>query len=101
MEKRGAMNEERERLYSRLCQVRGLEPMPSIGSWILVTVKEPADLARKINRRVAPGTVSVPRQVKGAIRVPVRTPRENEQLFQIVRELMQARYPRNKRRAIG
>jgi len=94
------MNEERERLYSRLCQIQGLEPMPSIGSWILVNVKEPADLARKINRRVAPGTVSVPRQVNGAVRIPVRSPRENEQLFQIIGELMRARMPR-KRRAIG
>jgi histidinol-phosphate/aromatic aminotransferase/cobyric acid decarboxylase-like protein len=94
------LNEERERLYSRLCQVRGLEPMPSIGAWILVNVDDPADLARKVNRRVAPGTVSVPRQVKSAVRIPVRTPRENEQLFQIVRELMQARFPRS-RRVVG
>ena len=61
---------------------------------------DPADLARKVNRRVAPGTVSVPRQVKSAVRIPVRTPRENEQLFQIVRELMQARFPRS-RRVVG
>ena len=94
------LNEERERLYSRLCKVRGLEPMPSIGAWILVNVDDPADLARKVNRRVAPGTVSVPRQVKSAVRIPVRTPRENEQLFQIVRELMQARFPRS-RRVVG
>ena len=94
------MSEERERLYSRLSTVPGLEPMPSIGNWILVSLEDPADLARKINRRTAPGTVSVPRQVKSAVRVPVRTPRENEQLFQIVRDLMEQRRPRT-RRVVG
>ncbi len=94
------MSEERERLYSRLSTVQGLHTMPSIGDWILVSVDDPADLARKVNRRIAPGTVSVPRQVKSAMRIPVRTPRENEALFQIVRDLMDSRQPRT-RRVVG
>ncbi|MEW6074260.1 MAG: hypothetical protein AB1726_16910 [Planctomycetota bacterium] len=62
--------------------------MPSIGSWILVEVDNPADLARKVNRRLEPGTVSVPRHVPRAIRVPVRDPKENETLYHVLRELL-------------
>lgn len=94
------MSEERERLYSRLSTVTGLDPMPSIGNWVLVTVEDPQDLARKINRRTAPGTVSVPRQLKSAVRFPVRTPRENEQLFAVIREVMELRRP-GIRRVVG
>ena len=94
------MSEERTRFYCRIATVPGLDPMPSVGSWILVNVDDPADLARKINRRTAPGTVSVPRQVKSAVRIPVRTPRENEMIFGILRELMAMR--ENKlRRIVG
>ena len=94
------MSEERERLYSRLSAIPGLEPMPSIGDWVLVAVDDPQDLARKINRRMAPGIVSVPRQVKSAVRFPVRTPRENEQLYAVIREVMDMRRPRI-RRVVG
>ncbi|MCZ6596692.1 MAG: hypothetical protein O7B99_03540 [Planctomycetota bacterium] len=81
------MEEERERFYSRLATIAGLRPMPSIGRWILLRVDSPADLARKINRRLEPGVVNVPRNVKGAIRIPVRDPKRNEELFQVIREL--------------
>ena len=91
------MFEERTRFYCRLATVPGLEPMPSVGTWILVNVDDPADLARKINRRTEPGTVSVPRQVKSAVRIPVRSPRENELLFAIVRDLMDMRTAKNRR----
>jgi len=82
------MTEERERFFSRLATIPGLRTMPSVGSWILVQVENPAELARKVNRRMDPGTVSVPRHVNGAIRIPVRDPKFNEELFQTLRDLM-------------
>lgn len=85
------MTQERERFFSRLATVPGLQTMPSIGSWILVQVDNPSDLARKVNRRLEPGTVSVPRNIPGTVRIPVRDPKSNEELFQIVRDLQQKR----------
>ena len=79
------MTEERERFFSRLATIPGIRPMPSIGAWILAEVENPADLARKVNRRLEPGTVSVPRHIPGAVRVPVRDPKANEELFQVIR----------------
>lgn len=81
------MQEERERFFSRLSTVPGIDLMPSIGSWILIRTDNPQDLARKVNRRTEPGTISVPRHVPGAIRVPVRDPKRNEELFAVLREL--------------
>lgn len=94
------MFEERTRFYCRLATVEGLEPMPSVGAWILVKVDDPADLARKVNRRTEPGTISVPRQVKSAVRVPVRSPRDNELLFAVVRDVMDLRQAK-RRRIVG
>ena len=82
------MDEERERFFSRLATIPGLRTMPSIGTWILAEVDNPADLARKVNRRLSPGTVSVPRNVGGAVRIPVRDPKRNEELFQTIRDLL-------------
>ena len=82
------MNQERERFFSRLATIPGIRTMPSVGTWILVEVENPSDLARKINRRMEPGTVSVPRHVPGAIRVPVRDPKHNEELFRVFRDLV-------------
>lgn len=81
------MGDERERFYSRLATIPGIRPMPSIGHWILLEVDEPADLARKVNRRLSPGIVSVPRHVDGAVRVPVADPKANEILFQTLRDV--------------
>jgi histidinol-phosphate/aromatic aminotransferase/cobyric acid decarboxylase-like protein len=85
------MFEDRERFFSRLSTIAGLEMMPSLGSWILVCVEDPSDLARKVNRRTEPGTVSVPRQVAGAVRIPVCSPKENEALYGVIREVMRLR----------
>ena len=82
------MNEERERFYSRLATLPGLRTMPSIGAWILVEVDNPTELARRVNRRLEPGTVSVPRHVPGAVRIPVRDPKLNETLFKTLRDLL-------------
>ena len=82
------LDRERERLYSRLATLPGIQPMPSIRNWILVETPNPQELARRVNRRIAPGTVSVPRHVDGAVRIPVRDPKSNEILFQTVRDLM-------------
>ena len=87
------LDQERERFYSRLATVPGLSPMPSISNWILVEVDCPSELARKVNRRLSPGTVSVPRHVPGAVRVPVRDPKANDKLFQTIRTLLE-RSPR-------
>ncbi len=82
------LDRERERMYSRLATVPGVHPMPSIRNWILLETQNPQELARRINRRIAPGTVSVPRHVDGALRIPVRDPKSNEILFATVRSLM-------------
>ncbi len=82
------MTEERERFFSRLATLPGLRTMPSIGSWILVEVDNPTELARRVNRRLEPGTVCVPRHVPGAVRIPVRDPKHNETLFLTLRELL-------------
>lgn len=85
------MGDERERFYSRLATLSGVSPMPSVGRWILLHVDDPSDMARKINRRLEPGTVSVPRHVPGAVRLPVRHPRENEVLFAVIKEITNIR----------
>ena len=82
------MNQERERFFSRLATIPGIRTMPSIGAWILVEVDNPSDVARKVNRRMEPGTVSVPRHVPGAIRIPVRDPKNNEEFFRVFRDLL-------------
>ena len=82
------MDEERERFFSRLATIPGLRTLPSIGEWILIEVDNPGDLARKVNRRHEPGTVSVPRHIPHAVRVPVRDPKHNEELFKTIRDLL-------------
>ena len=81
------MTEERERFFSRLATIPGVRTMPSIGSWILIQVDDPSDLARKVNRRLQPGTLHIPRHIPGAVRVPVGDPKDNETLFQTIREI--------------
>lgn len=80
------LNEEKDRFFSRLASIPGIHPMPSIGDWILIQVEEPSDLARKVNRRLAPGMVSVPRGMDGTVRVHVGDPKDNELLFRTIRE---------------
>ncbi len=82
------MHEEKERFYSRLASIPGVRPLPSIGDWILLEVSKPAELARKVNRRLAPGIVSVPRHVPGAVRIHVGDPRANEELLRTIREVV-------------
>jgi histidinol-phosphate/aromatic aminotransferase/cobyric acid decarboxylase-like protein len=80
--------EEKERFYSRLSRIPGIRPMPSIGDWILLQVSRPSDLARKVNRRMEPGVMSVPRHVPGAVRIHVADPKRNEELLQTIRDLV-------------
>jgi histidinol-phosphate/aromatic aminotransferase/cobyric acid decarboxylase-like protein len=80
------MVEEKDRFYSRLASIPGIHPLPSIGDWILLQVRNPAELARRVNRRLNPGAMSVPRQVSGAVRIQVGDPRANEQLLNAIRE---------------
>ena len=77
---------DKERFYSRLSQIHGVETMPSIGDWILLKVPRPNDLARRVSRRIAPGLMSVPRHVKGAVRVQVCDAKTNEELIGVIRE---------------
>jgi histidinol-phosphate/aromatic aminotransferase/cobyric acid decarboxylase-like protein len=80
--------QEKERFYSRLSTIPKVRTMPSIGDWILIQVPRPADVARKVNRRLAPGVVSVPRQVPGTVRLHVSDPKSNELLFRTLREVV-------------
>ena len=80
------MVDEKDRFYSRLATVPGIHPLPSIGDWILLQVRNPAELARRVNRRLVPGSMSVPRQIQGAVRIQVADPRTNEQLLSAIRD---------------
>jgi histidinol-phosphate/aromatic aminotransferase/cobyric acid decarboxylase-like protein len=82
------MIEEKDRFYSRLASIPGIRPMPSVGDWILLQVEHPTELARRVNRRLTPGAVSVPRHVDGAVRVQVADPKTNELLLGALRELV-------------
>ncbi|MFN0244199.1 MAG: hypothetical protein ACKVWV_15020 [Planctomycetota bacterium] len=80
--------EEKERFTSRLASIPGVRPMPSVGDWILLQVRHPNELARRVNRRLSPGVVSVPRHVHGAVRIQVADPKTNELLLGALRELV-------------
>ena len=77
---------DKERFYSRLASIPGCRPMPSIGDWILVQVDRPADMARKVTRKLEPGLISVPRHVRGAVRIMVSDPKTNEKILGVMRE---------------
>ena len=91
------LDQEKERFVSRLSSIPGIKtlPSPQTGDWILLQVTEPADLARKVNRRLEPGTLSVPRKVsgggdalEGTVRVHVADPKKNETLLRTLREVV-------------
>jgi len=80
--------DERDRFASRLASIPGIQPLPSIGDWILLQVEQPAELARRVNRRMEPGVMSVPRNVRGAVRIHVGNPIANERLLRTLRDLV-------------
>ena len=84
------LDQEKERFCSRLASIPGVRPLPSpqTGDWILLKVPAPADLARKVNRRLEPGTLSVPRTIAGTVRVHVSDPKCNEALLRTLREVV-------------
>ena len=84
------LNHEKERFCSRLASIPGIRPLPSpqTGDWILLKVLDPAPLARKVNRRMEPGTLQVPRQIPGTVRVHVSDPKRNELLLKTLREVV-------------
>jgi histidinol-phosphate/aromatic aminotransferase/cobyric acid decarboxylase-like protein len=82
------LDEEKDRFTSRLAMIPGVRPMPSVGQWILLQVEHPTELARRVNRRLAPGVMSVPRQVDGAVRIAVADPRQNESMLRALRDLV-------------
>jgi histidinol-phosphate/aromatic aminotransferase/cobyric acid decarboxylase-like protein len=79
---------EKDRFASRLASIPGVQPMPSIGDWILLQVEQPAELARRVNRRLAPGVMSVPRNLAGTVRIHVGDPKANERLLKTLRDLV-------------
>lgn len=82
------MVDEKDRFYSRLAMIPGVRPLPSVGDWILLHVEHPAELARRVNRRFAPGAMSVPRHIPGAVRIQVGDPRDNEKMLRALRDLV-------------
>ncbi|MEZ6003248.1 MAG: hypothetical protein R3F17_03360 [Planctomycetota bacterium] len=82
------MDGEKDRFYSRLASIPGVHPMPSVGDWILLQVEEPSELARKVGRKLAPGLISIPRGMEGAVRVQVGDPKDNELVFRTIREVV-------------
>ena len=81
------LSPEKDRFASRLASIPGFQPLPSIGDWILLHVAAPSDLARKVNRRLTPGAMSVPRGMDGAVRVHIGAPKDNELLYRTLRDL--------------
>jgi histidinol-phosphate/aromatic aminotransferase/cobyric acid decarboxylase-like protein len=84
------MGDEKERFYMRLATIPGIHPMPSIGDWILLRVEHPAELARRVTRRLIPGLGERARHIDGAVRVMVSDPKTNERLLRVLRESVTA-----------
>ncbi|MCK6448866.1 MAG: hypothetical protein L6Q99_20925 [Planctomycetes bacterium] len=80
------VGQEKERFYSRLSMIPGIRPMPSVGDWILLQVARPAEVARRVARKIDPTIISVPRHVEGAVRITVRDPKTNERMLRTLRE---------------
>lgn len=83
-----ALEIEKDRFFMRLSTIPGLRPLPSIGDWILLEVEDPSDLARRVNRRLSPGVLSVPRGMDRTVRVHVGDPKDNEAILSTLRELV-------------
>lgn len=81
---------EHERLSSRLATIAGVELLPSHGRWVLMKVKNPQLVAQRLNRELFDGAVTVPQHLEGALRIPVRSARENEQLLKAVARVMKS-----------
>ncbi len=79
---------EKDRFSSRLASIPGVHPLPSVGDWILLRVGNPADLARRVNRRLEPGVMSVPRNIDEAVRIHVSDPKSNEDLLRTIRDVV-------------
>jgi len=86
---------EKDRFFSRLATIPGIQPMPSVGDWILLHVEDPADLAKRVNRRMTPSPLSLPKGIDGVVRVHIGEPKHNEVVLQAIREVVKAsRMPR-------
>ncbi len=72
--------DEKDRFSSRLSTIPGIRPLPSVGDWILLEVTKPQEIARKVNRRLEPGIMSVPRGMDGAVRAHAGGPKINAQV---------------------
>ncbi len=79
---------EKDRFFSRLASIPGIRPMPSVGEWILIEVEEPSEFAARMDDALAPGLVSIPQGMEGAVRVPVGDPKDNELIFRTIRSVV-------------
>lgn len=79
---------EKDRYYSRLSRIPGVRPMPSIGDWILLEVEQPSELAKRLNRHFEPSPMSVPRHLRGAVRLAVLDPKTNEKVLDRLKEIV-------------
>ena len=79
---------EKDRFFSRLASIPGIRPMPSVGEWILIEVEEPSEFAARMDDALAPGLVSIPQGMDGAVRVPVGDPKDNELIFRTIRSVV-------------
>lgn len=85
------LDHEHERFYSRLATLPGIELVPSVGQWVLLKVDEPEDFAKRLNRRLYAGAVSVPKHLEGALRIPVRDAKQNDEILAAVSALLLSR----------
>ncbi len=79
---------EKDRFFSRLASIPGIRPMPSVGEWILIEVEEPSEFAARMDDALAPGLISIPQGMEGAVRVPVGDPKDNELVFRTIRTVV-------------
>ena len=80
---------ERDRLYGRLREIKGLEPVPSRGNFMLVrSAMSPRMVFEELLRRgILIRDVSAYPMLRDYFRISVGTPDENDQLLAALREI--------------
>lgn len=77
---------EGDRFCWLLSRIPGIEAMPAIGDWVLLRVARPNEVARRVTLQVGPGLITVPRFVKGVVKVQLCDPRTNDKLLGAIGE---------------
>ena len=80
---------ERERLFSALCEIKGVKPYPSEANFILFKVDHPEKVYRALLKR---GILvrNMDSQIRGCLRVTVGTERENSLFLDNLKEIMKS-----------